>query len=89
MAEVIGHYKYHKKDLIGNGAFAAVFKGQKIGSSLLVAIKRISRSSLSDTQWILRELKMMQEITKLQHKNIVCLLDFSLQLGLIDGIAYL
>lgn len=76
MTEIIGNYKYNKKDLIGHGAFAVVFKGQKLKSSLPVAIKCITKKSLAKSQWLLKkEIKILEELTKLQHENVVCLLD--------------
>jgi serine/threonine protein kinase len=43
---VVGNYEYSKKDLIGHGAFAIVFKGKNIKDERKVAIKVIQRSRL-------------------------------------------
>lgn len=77
MAEIIGDYQFNKKDLIGHGAFAVVFKGRhKTKTELPVAIKSITKKSLAKSQSLLeKEIKILEELTKLQHENVVCLLD--------------
>jgi len=74
----IGDYEYSKKDLIGHGAFAIVYKGrsrQNIADE--VAIKVITKKNLGKSQSLLaKEIKILKELTKLQHENVVCLLDF-------------
>lgn len=77
MTETVGDYQFNRKDLIGHGAFAVVFKGRhKQKAELPVAIKSITKKSLSKSQSLLeKEIKILEELTKLQHENIVCLLD--------------
>ncbi|XP_047142751.1 serine/threonine-protein kinase unc-51 isoform X1 [Hydra vulgaris] len=76
--EQIGNYEYNKKDLIGHGAFAVVFKGKplvsvKKGIVQDVAIKLINKKNLSKTQTLLeKEINILKE---LHHENIVKLLD--------------
>lgn len=77
MTETVGDYQFNKKDLIGHGAFAVVFKGRhKQQTDLPVAIKSITKKSLAKSQSLLeKEIKILEELTKLQHENVVCLLD--------------
>lgn len=77
MTETVGDYQFNRKDLIGHGAFAVVFKGRhRQKANLPVAIKSITKKSLSKSQSLLeKEIKILEELTKLQHENIVCLLD--------------
>ncbi|KAI8507255.1 Serine/threonine-protein kinase ulk2 [Branchiostoma belcheri] len=74
MAESVGEFEYHKKDLIGHGAFAIVFKGRrKKRPESPVAIKCISKKNLSKSHALLgKEIKILKE---LQHEHIVSLLD--------------
>lgn len=75
---VVGEYEYNRKDLIGHGAFAVVFKGRhRRQTDLVVAIKSITKKSLAKSPSLLeKEIKILEELTKLQHENVVCLLDF-------------
>lgn len=77
MPETVGDYQFNRKDLIGHGAFAVVFKGRhKQQTDLTVAIKSITKKSLAKSQSLLeKEIKILEELTKLQHENVVCLLD--------------
>lgn len=77
MTEIVGDYQFNRKDLIGHGAFAVVFKGRhKQQTNLTVAIKSITKKSLAKSQSLLeKEIKILEELTKLQHENVVCLLD--------------
>lgn len=77
MTEIVGDYQFNRKDLIGHGAFAVVFKGRhKQQTNLPVAIKSITKKSLAKSQSLLeKEIKILEELTKLQHENVVCLLD--------------
>lgn len=72
--EIVGNYQYDKKDLIGHGAFAVVFKGKStVDHSVKVAIKSISKKNLSKAQTLLgKEINILKE---LHHPNIVQLLD--------------
>ncbi|XP_078083280.1 serine/threonine-protein kinase ULK1 isoform X1 [Mustelus asterias] len=73
--ETVGKFEYSKKDLIGHGAFAVVFKGRYIEKhDLQVAIKCIQKKNLAKSQTLLgKEIKILKE---LKHDNIVALYDF-------------
>ncbi|KAK3702078.1 hypothetical protein QZH41_014767 [Actinostola sp. cb2023] len=74
MTEAVGDFCYSKKDLIGHGAFAVVFKGHhRKKEDFVVAIKVISKKNLSKTQTLLaKEIKILKE---LHHENVVALYD--------------
>ncbi|CAF1958256.1 unnamed protein product [Rotaria magnacalcarata] len=77
MPETIGDYQYSKRDLIGHGAFAIVFLGRtKSNPEQQVAIKQITKKQLAKSQSLLeKEIKILKELTKLKHENLVALLD--------------
>ncbi|MEE6469498.1 hypothetical protein FKM82_008656 [Ascaphus truei] len=72
--EVVGDFEYSRKDLIGHGAFAVVFKGRhRKKTDWEVAVKSINKKNLSKSQILLgKEIKILKE---LQHENIVALYD--------------
>ncbi|XP_068124822.1 serine/threonine-protein kinase ULK2 isoform X2 [Hyperolius riggenbachi] len=72
--EVVGDFEYCRKDLIGHGAFAVVFKGRhRKKTDWEVAVKSINKKNLSKSQLLLgKEIKILKE---LQHENIVALYD--------------
>lgn len=74
MVDVVGDFEYCRKDLIGHGAFAVVFKGHhRKKTDWEVAIKSINKKNLSKSQILLgKEIKILKE---LQHENIVALHD--------------
>lgn len=74
MTEHVGEFVYNKKDLIGHGAFAVVFKGHhRKKEDFVVAIKVIAKKNLSKTQNLLaKEIKILKE---LHHENVVSLFD--------------
>ncbi|BFZ14821.1 hypothetical protein BsWGS_17860 [Bradybaena similaris] len=74
----IGDYEIIKGDLLGTGAFAAVWKGRsKKDHSHLVAIKAIKKNNLIKSQQLLinKEITILKELTSLHHRNVVELLD--------------
>lgn len=73
--ESVGKFEFSRKDLIGHGAFAVVFKGRhKHKRNWEVAIKCISKKNLAKSQALLgKEIKILKE---LKHDNIVRLLDY-------------
>nr|XP_033812939.1 serine/threonine-protein kinase ULK1 [Geotrypetes seraphini] len=73
--ETVGKFEFSRKDLIGHGAFAVVFKGRcKEKQDLEVAIKCIKKKNLAKSQTLLgKEIKILKE---LKHENIVALFDF-------------
>ena len=75
--EAVGEYEYSPKDLIGHGAFAVVFRGRhQVKTDRRVAIKSINKKNLAKSQNLLdKEIKILKELTELQHENVVALLD--------------
>ncbi|CAL1298289.1 unnamed protein product [Larinioides sclopetarius] len=75
--EKVGSYEYKTDDIIGHGAFAIVFKGRhQKNPDDVVAIKSINKKNLGKSQPLIgKEIKILQELTKLQHKNVVALLE--------------
>ncbi|XP_015240116.1 PREDICTED: serine/threonine-protein kinase ULK1-like isoform X2 [Cyprinodon variegatus] len=73
--ETVGKFEFSRKDLIGHGAFAVVFKGRhREKPDLEVAVKCINKKNLAKSQTLLgKEIKILKE---LKHENIVALLDF-------------
>uniref|UniRef100_A0A8C7BSF4 non-specific serine/threonine protein kinase n=1 Tax=Neovison vison TaxID=452646 RepID=A0A8C7BSF4_NEOVI len=77
--EVVGDFEYSKRDLVGHGAFAVVFRGRhRQKTDWEVAIKSINKKNLSKSQILLgKEIKILKE---LQHENIVALYDVQMQM---------
>ncbi|XP_037633361.1 serine/threonine-protein kinase ULK1a isoform X3 [Sebastes umbrosus] len=75
MMETVGKFEFNRKDLIGHGAFAVVFKGRhKEKRDWVVAVKCINKKNLAKSQSLLgKEIKILKE---LKHENIVRLLDY-------------
>ncbi|XP_034047485.1 serine/threonine-protein kinase ULK1 isoform X3 [Thalassophryne amazonica] len=73
--ETVGQFEFSRKDLIGHGAFAVVFKGRhREKHEWEVAVKCINKKNLAKSQALLgKEIKILKE---LKHDNIVALLDF-------------
>ncbi|KAK5851855.1 hypothetical protein PBY51_023374 [Eleginops maclovinus] len=73
--ETVGNFEFSRKDLIGHGAFAVVFKGRhREKHDWEVAVKCINKKNLAKSQTLLgKEIKILKE---LKHENIVALLDF-------------
>nr|XP_054774687.1 serine/threonine-protein kinase ULK1-like [Lytechinus pictus] len=73
--EHVDEYEYNKKDIIGHGAFAIVFKGrEKKRPNLTVAIKCINKKNLSKSQTFPeKEIEILKE---LHHENVVSLFHF-------------
>ncbi|MGH0114680.1 UNVERIFIED_CONTAM: hypothetical protein FKN15_033997 [Acipenser sinensis] len=73
--ETVGKFEFSRKDLIGHGAFAVVFKGRhKEKPDWEVAVKCINKKNLAKSQTLLgKEIKILKE---LKHDNIVALYDF-------------
>uniref|UniRef100_A0A915PY27 Non-specific serine/threonine protein kinase n=1 Tax=Setaria digitata TaxID=48799 RepID=A0A915PY27_9BILA len=69
-------FEYTKKDLIGHGAFAIVYKGRYADrKDIPVAIKSIAKKSLTKSKNLLtKEIKILKELSNLQHENLVALL---------------
>uniref|UniRef100_A0A8C2UDX0 non-specific serine/threonine protein kinase n=1 Tax=Coturnix japonica TaxID=93934 RepID=A0A8C2UDX0_COTJA len=76
--ETVGKFEFSRKDLIGHGAFAVVFKGRhKEKPELEVAVKCINKKNLAKSQTLLgKEIKILKE---LKHENIVALYDFQVR----------
>uniref|UniRef100_A0A8C9R2I1 non-specific serine/threonine protein kinase n=1 Tax=Scleropages formosus TaxID=113540 RepID=A0A8C9R2I1_SCLFO len=77
--ETVGKFEFSRKDLIGHGAFAVVFKGRhREKHDWEVAVKCINKKNLAKSQTLLgKEIKILKE---LKHENIVGLLDFQVRL---------
>ncbi|XP_045172777.2 serine/threonine-protein kinase ULK2-like [Mercenaria mercenaria] len=75
--EVVGEYEYSKKDLIGHGAFAVVFKGRlRKYPEKTVAIKSITKKNIAKSQNLLsKEIKILKELSGLHHENVVQLME--------------
>ncbi|CAG0882522.1 unnamed protein product [Cyprideis torosa] len=75
--EIVGSFEFSAKDLIGHGAFAVVFKGRhRQDPNFVVAIKSITKKNLAKSRNVLgKEIRILQELTAVQHENIVALLD--------------
>ncbi|CAJ0930673.1 unnamed protein product [Ranitomeya imitator] len=60
--EVVGDFEYCRKDLIGHGAFAVVFKGRhRKKTDWEVAVKSINKKNLSKSQILLgKEIKILK-----------------------------
>uniref|UniRef100_A0A4W3KHN8 non-specific serine/threonine protein kinase n=1 Tax=Callorhinchus milii TaxID=7868 RepID=A0A4W3KHN8_CALMI len=60
--EVVGDFEYNRKDLIGHGAFAVVFKGRhRKKPDWEVAVKCINKKNLSKSQILLgKEIKILK-----------------------------
>uniref|UniRef100_A0A7M4FN62 non-specific serine/threonine protein kinase n=1 Tax=Crocodylus porosus TaxID=8502 RepID=A0A7M4FN62_CROPO len=73
--ETVGKFEFSRKDLVGHGAFAVVFKGRhKEKPEVEVAVKCINKKNLAKSQTLLgKEIKILKE---LKHENIVALYDF-------------
>ncbi|KAM8827405.1 serine/threonine-protein kinase ULK1 [Spinachia spinachia] len=73
--ETVGKFEFSRKDLIGHGAFAVVFRGRhREKHDWEVAVKCINKKNLAKSQTLLgKEIKILKE---LKHENIVALLDF-------------
>ncbi|XP_055017992.1 serine/threonine-protein kinase ULK1a isoform X2 [Boleophthalmus pectinirostris] len=72
--ESIGKFEFSRKDLIGHGAFAVVFKGRHRQRHWEVAIKCINKKNLAKSQSLLgKEIKILKE---LKHDNIVRLFEY-------------
>ncbi|KAJ7988455.1 hypothetical protein DPEC_G00323720 [Dallia pectoralis] len=73
--ETVGRFEFSRKDLIGHGAFAVVFKGRnREKQDWEVAVKCINKKNLAKSQTLLgKEIKILKE---LKHENIVALHDF-------------
>ncbi|XP_046839736.1 serine/threonine-protein kinase unc-51-like isoform X2 [Xenia sp. Carnegie-2017] len=70
----VGDFQYRRKDLIGHGAFAVVFKGRhREKADTAVAIKVITKKNLTKGQNLLtKEINILKGLT---HENVVALYD--------------
>uniref|UniRef100_A0A3P9MY61 Unc-51 like autophagy activating kinase 1a n=1 Tax=Poecilia reticulata TaxID=8081 RepID=A0A3P9MY61_POERE len=77
--ESVGKFEFNRKDLVGHGAFAVVFKGRhKEKRDWEVAVKCINKKNFSKSQALLgKEIKILKE---LKHENIVRLLDYQVRM---------
>lgn len=71
--QTIGHYQLG--DLIGQGAMGEVYQGSDVRDGSQVAIKMLSRASLSSTQHVQRFLRELQNSSQIVSPNVVKVLD--------------
>uniref|UniRef100_I3JWD1 non-specific serine/threonine protein kinase n=1 Tax=Oreochromis niloticus TaxID=8128 RepID=I3JWD1_ORENI len=71
--ETVGDFEYSRKDLVGHGAFAVVFKGRhRKKTDWEVAIKSINKKNLSKSQILLgKEIKILKEPINLLKLNVI------------------
>ncbi|CAB3396771.1 unnamed protein product [Caenorhabditis bovis] len=69
-------FEYNRKDLLGHGAFAIVYRGRYIERpDIPVAIKAIAKKNISKSKNLLqKEIKILKELSGLKHNNLVGLL---------------
>lgn len=86
--EEFDDFVYNKKDLIGHGAFAVVYKGRYKNVSRVaifecqclqkdadVAIKAVAKKNLQKAKTLLqKEIKILTDLKSLKHDNLVSLL---------------
>ncbi|CAB1332673.1 unnamed protein product [Coregonus sp. 'balchen'] len=62
--ETVGKFEFSRKDLIGHGAFAVVFKGRnREKHDWEVAVKCINKKNLAKSQTLLgKEIKILKKI---------------------------
>nr|AMN16533.1 serine/threonine-protein kinase Atg1 [Bursaphelenchus xylophilus] len=76
MEEFGDDYHYYKKDMLGHGAFAAVYKGRQKSDNKEIAVKAILKKNLNKAKDLLKkEIKILNELSSLKHENLVSLLD--------------
>ncbi|CAB60406.1 Serine/threonine-protein kinase unc-51 [Caenorhabditis elegans] len=69
-------FEYSKRDLLGHGAFAIVYRGRYVDrTDVPVAIKAIAKKNISKSKNLLtKEIKILKELSSLKHENLVGLL---------------
>ncbi|KAI1713474.1 protein kinase domain-containing protein [Ditylenchus destructor] len=73
--EEFDEFCYNKKDLIGHGAFAIVYKGRYKVKNADVAIKAIAKKNIAKAKNLLtKEIRILKELSGLKHENLVSLL---------------
>ncbi|KAI1724689.1 protein kinase domain-containing protein [Ditylenchus destructor] len=73
--EEFDEFCYNKKDLIGHGAFAIVYKGRYKVKNSDVAIKAIAKKNIAKAKNLLtKEIRILKELSGLKHENLVSLL---------------
>ncbi|TKR64855.1 hypothetical protein L596_025332 [Steinernema carpocapsae] len=79
MAERFEQYdfEYNRKDMVGHGAFAVVYKGRLISDpNTEVAIKVIDKKNIQKSQSLLKkEIRMLTLLSKERQENVVSLLN--------------
>ncbi|CAJ0953998.1 unnamed protein product, partial [Mesorhabditis belari] len=74
--ELLNDFEYDKKDLLGHGSFAMVYKGRyKAKPDHPVAVKVFQKKNLGRIKDLLvKEIKIMKELSEIKHENLVSLL---------------
>ncbi|PIC30532.1 hypothetical protein B9Z55_021738 [Caenorhabditis nigoni] len=79
MEQVGGEYEYDKRDDLGRGQFAIVYKGRVIENpDVAVAIKAVSKKEFGrHRQQLGKEIKILRDLAKIKHENVVQLIKCS------------
>ncbi|KAI6201389.1 Non-specific serine/threonine protein kinase [Aphelenchoides besseyi] len=73
--EEFDEFSYNKKDHIGHGAFAIVYRGRHKTKNVEVAIKAVAKKNLSKGKNLLqKEINILTDLKSLKHENLVSLL---------------
>ena len=77
MVQPLGDFEFDTNCLLGTGSFAVVYGGRhSVKKDLKVAVKIIMKKNLAKSPSSLeKEIKILKELTKLKHENVVCLYD--------------
>lgn len=77
MVQPLGEFEFDTNRLLGTGSFAVVYGGQHATKKhIKVAVKIIMKKNLAKSPSSLeKEIKILKELTKLEHENVVHLYD--------------
>jgi len=77
MVQPLGEFEFNTACLLGTGSFAVVYGGNhSVKKDQKVAVKIIMKKNLAKSPSSLeKEIKILKELTKLKHENVVCLYD--------------
>jgi serine/threonine protein kinase len=74
--------KYRIYDEVGSGAFATVYVGRNMDTNEIVAIKVLSEQFTKDSRYIERFQREAMLAQRLQHPNVVRVLDYGIEAGI-------
>ncbi|EGT49182.1 hypothetical protein CAEBREN_06907 [Caenorhabditis brenneri] len=74
--EQFDNFEFDRRNQLGNGAFAIVFRGRYINNPRVpVAVKEFEKKKLNRTKDLLtKEIKILKQLSSLKHENLVSLL---------------